>query len=233
MTCRSVIAVGVGALLLGAGCNTFDRDSAIREGTIEYSLSFPEHDPQSLMAGMLPEKTTLYFSNDRQLADLSAGMGMFRTSMVVNNSKRQAEYHMSVMSRKLVSCLGPGDLSLFQQGSHALEIIFTNETDSIAGYQCRKALALFNRMEMPEAELWYTDAIGIKDPNWFGPYAEIPGVLLRYDVMQYGMRMRLTATSVTPGPVDEERFRPREGYQRVAPEVFHKELLEVLSAFNI
>lgn len=224
---------GLGMLLLCAGCDGYERSNTVREGVIEYRLTFPQHDPNSLMAGLLPEKTTLYFSQDRQLADLSAGMGVFRTSMLVNSTKRQAEYHMSVMSRKLVSSLGQHDLGLFLQGSQALDIIYTNETDSIAGYPCRKALALFNGLEMPEAELWYTDAIGIKDPNWFGPYAEIPGVLLRYDVMQYGMRMRLTATSVTPGPVDEERFRPREGYQRVAPDVIHKELLDVLSAFHI
>ncbi len=34
----------------------------------------------------------------------------------------------------------------------------------------------------------------MKDPNWFGPFAEVPGVLLRYEMVQYGIRMRLDAT---------------------------------------
>jgi GLPGLI family protein len=217
--------------LLGAGCSSGLRSKALTEGTIEYSLCFPEYDPNGLMAGMLPEKTTLYFTPDQQLADLSAGMGVFRTSMVVNTPKHEMDYHMSVMSKKLVSTLSPRDLAMFNQESQAVSIIYTDERDSIAGYPCRKALALFNGLNEPEVELWYTDAIDIQQPNWFGPYAEIPGVLLQYEMVQYGMRMRLTATSITPGPVDQQKFAPREDFQHVEPAVLHKELEEVLSTF--
>lgn len=204
----------------------------VKEGVIEYALTFPDYDPNGLMAGMLPEKTTLYFNEEQQVADLSAGMGVFRTSMVVNTPKQIMDYHMSVMSKKLVSQLGPRDLMLFNKESAALTILYTGATDTIAGYPCKKAIAVYNGIEQPEVELWYTDAIRMDKPNWYSPYTEIPGVLMRYEMVQYGMRMRLNATSVTPGPVDPSKFEAKPDYDKVTPEVLHHELEEVLSTFQ-
>ncbi|MBK6777164.1 MAG: hypothetical protein IPG74_15460 [Flavobacteriales bacterium] len=67
------------------------------------------------MAGMLPEKTTLTFNENQQLAELSAGMGVFRTSMMVNNEQRRMDYHLSVLSKKLVSNLQEKDMAMFNR----------------------------------------------------------------------------------------------------------------------
>ena len=64
-------------------------------------------------------------------------------------------------------------------------------------------------------------------------FREIPGVLLRYEMIQYGMRMHLEATSVLPGAVEPTKFALKEGYQKVSPDVLHGELEEVLSSFSM
>ena len=218
--------------LLINGCGNSLLHRKIKEGVIEYALTFPDYDPNGLMAGMLPEKTLLYFGDGQQMADLSAGMGVFHTSMMVNTEDQVMNYHMSVMSKKLVSELHPRDLVSFNKESQAFTIVFTNITDTIAGYPCKKAIAVYANIDQPEAELWYTDAIEMETPNWYGPYSEIPGVLLRYEMVQYGMRMQLNATSVTAGPVDPIKFKAKGEYDKVAPEVLHHELEEVLSTFQ-
>jgi hypothetical protein len=222
----------VSIAFLSNSCGSGMMKDQVKEGVIEYSLTFPDYDPNGLMAGMLPEKTTLYFNEEQQVADLSAGMGVFRTSMVVNTPLQIMDYHMSVMSKKLVSQLGPRDLVLFNKESAALTILYTDATDTIAGFPCKKAIAVYNGIDQPEVELWYTDAIRMDKPNWYGPYMEIPGVLLRYEMVQYGMRMRLDATSVTPGPVDPSKFLVKPDHDHVTPEVLHHELEEVLSTFQ-
>ncbi len=217
---------------LASGCGDGMKIEHVKEGVIEFALTFPDYDPNGLMAGMLPEKTTLYFNEEQQVADLSAGMGVFRTSMIVNTPNQLLDYHMSVMSKKLVSQLGPRHLSLFNKESQALTILYTTAVDTIAVYPCKKAMAVFNGIDHPEVELWYTDAIQMDDPNWYGPYTEIPGVLLRYEMVQYGMRMKLEATSVTAGPVDPAKFELKADHDKVTPEVLHHELAEVLSTFQ-
>jgi GLPGLI family protein len=229
---KTLILITATAAFLSNGCGHSILHRQMTEGVIEYALSFPDYDPNGLMAGMLPEKTTLTFNEDHQVAELSAGMGVFKTSMVANTDKKILDYQLSVLSKKLVAELHPRDLGIFNKDSQALTIIYTGITDSIAGYQCKKAIAIYNNINQPEVDLWYTDAIHIEDPNWFGPYSEIPGLLLRYEVMEYGMRMRLDATSVKPGPVDPIKFQLKADHQKVTPEVLHNELAEVLSTFT-
>lgn len=215
------------------GCGTNLLEQRVAEGVIEYALSFPDYDPNGLMAGMLPERSTLTFKEDMQVAELSAGMGIFRTTMVTDNSNQAMDYHLSLMSKKIVAHMAPTDLELFNPSTDKPTIIYTNAVDTIAGYPCRKAVAVFDALDKVECELWYTDRIHIANPNWFGPFAEIPGVLLRYDVVQYGMRMRLTALTVTPSEVDPTKFTPKQEFEQVKPEVLHHELAEVLGTFSM
>lgn len=216
-----------------SGCGTHLLDRKVAAGVIEYALSFPDYDPNGIMAGMLPERTTLSFSEDKQVAELSAGMGIFRTTMVTDGIAKAMDYHLSLMSKKMVAHMAPRDLSIFNDESGTPTILYTEDVDTIAGYPCKRAIAVFDRIQMPETDLWYTDRIQLKDPNWFGPFAEIPGVLLRYDVVQYGMRMRLDAISVTPGEVDPAKFQIKKEFDAVPAEVLHHELAEVLGTFSM
>jgi hypothetical protein len=218
-------------MLLG-GCGRSMIQTRITEGTIEYDITFPDYDPNGLMAGMLPEKTMLYFDAAHQVADLSAGMGVFRTSMIVNTPNQVMDYHMSVMSKKLVSQLGPNDLVRFNKDSQAMSIIFTDQEDTIAGFPCKKAIAIYSGLAQPEVELWYTTSITMDRPNWFGPYSEVPGVLLQYEMIQYGMRMKLRACKVTSGAMDAQRLVRKPDHDLVEPAVLQHELQEVLSTFS-
>jgi len=228
---NTLVLVSAGALF--NSCGTGLLDDRIGEGVIEYALSFPDYDPNGIMAGMLPERSTVTFCDDRQVAELSAGMGIFRTTMITDNTGRALDYHLSLMSKKIVAHMLPRDLELFNPESGRPTILYTNDVDTIAGYPCRKALAVFDKMDEPEIELWFTDRIEMKNPNWFGPFADVPGVLMRYDVVQYGMRMRLDAISVTPGNVDRTKFEPKQEFEVVPAEVLHQELAEVLGTFSM
>mgnify|MGYP003393109226 CR=1 FL=1 len=214
-------------------CGNSMLDRRLDEGVIEYDLSFPDYDPNGLMAGMLPEKTTLTFTENKQVAELSAGMGLFRTSMIADNDERKLDYQLSVLSKKLVAHLQQRDMLIFNKGSIAMTILRTEETDTIAGYPCHKAVAIFNSIDQPEIELWYTDRINMEDPNWFGPFADVPGVLMRYEVVQYGMRMRLDAVAVEPGPIDPTKFKVRPDHRQVTPDVLNNELQELLGTFTL
>jgi len=225
-------AVPFAALLL-PGCSGVFLEDKVDEGVIEYALSFPEFDPNGTMSSMLPERTTLTFGGGMQTAELSAGMGIFRTAMVTDNTRRAMDYHMSLMGKRIVAHMLPRDLDHFHADAGRPTILYTNDRDTIAGYPCQRAVAVFDRIDQPEIELWYTDRIGMEQPNWFGPFAEVPGVLLRYEMVHYGLRMRLDAISVKPGKVDPATFQVKPDYEPVPPERMHKEMAEVLDTFSM
>lgn len=228
---RSLFALFLAGL--GAGCNSGLLDDRMDEGVIEYALTFPDYDPDGLMAGMLPERTTLTFADGKQLAELSAGMGIFRTHMVADNEAQVLDYHLSLMSKKMMAHLLPRDLEAIHNGTPKPFLLFTNDVDSIAGFPCKRVVAIFDRIDLPEVEIWYTEEIAMEDPNWFGPFADVPGVMLSYEMVQYGLRMRLDAVSITPSEVDRSKFQGRSEYEQVVPEVLHHEMAEVLGTFTM
>ncbi len=231
---QALLSAPIGiALFSGCGSNFSFLEDRVTEGVIEYALSFPDYDPNGLMAGMLPERTTLTFNGEKQVAELSSGMGLFRTTMVTNDLEQVMDYHMSLMSKKIVAHMKPSDLGLFNPDASPVTIIRTADIDTIAGYPCKRALAVFDAVDQREIELWYTDRIEMKNPNWFSPFPEIDGVLLRYEMIQYGMRMRLDALSVTPGEVDPSKFIVKPEFQSVPATVLHSELAEVLGTFSM
>ncbi|MBL7963485.1 MAG: hypothetical protein JNM31_06535 [Flavobacteriales bacterium] len=204
----------------------------ITEGVIEYALSFPDIEPDGIMSGMLPERTYLYFDKDRQVAELSAGMGLFKTTVIADNDERKLDYHLAIMGKRLVAHMGEGDVRHMAPQDNRMTLVWTNEFDTISGMHCRKAVAIYDDIALPEVELYYTDQIQMGSPNWFGPYSEIPGVLLRYEMVQNGIRMRLNAVAVKPGPVERSRFSPLPDHTPVGVEQLSAELASVLSAFS-
>lgn len=225
----TVLSLGI---IFSTGCGHSFLGGEISEGVIEYAMSFPDMDPSGLMADMLPEKTILSFNKEHQSLDLSAGMGVFKTSMVVNTPEKVLDYHMSVMGKNLMAVLHPRDLINLNNTAPTIAVIYTSAIDTIAGYPCKQAFVIYEGLDRPQEEVWYTDAIPMDNPNWFGPYSEIPGVLMRYDLMQHNIRMRMEATSVKPGPVEESKFAVRPGHTQVSPEVLYQQLDEVLGAFT-
>lgn len=220
------------SLLFAGGCDRSFLPGGITEGVIEYSMSFPDMDPNGMMAGMLPEKSELSFSEGRQSMDLSAGMGIFRTSMVINTPAKEVDYHMSVMGKKLFAKYHPKDLLAIDNVPEPVSVLYTNSTDTIAGYPCKKAYLVYEDMERPEETVWYTNSISMAEPNWYSPYKDIPGVLMRYEIMQHHIRIRLEATSVKAGKVDKAKFELRPGHEEVSPEVLDHEMEEVLGTFS-
>jgi GLPGLI family protein len=217
---------------LTASCGHGLLQRSISEGIIEYALSFPTYDPSGLMAGMLPERTTLTFNEDKAITELSAGMGVFRTAIVTDQKTLEMDYHLSVLSKKLVSRLRAREVDQMNRREDQMAVLFTNTTDTIAGFPCRKAYAIFSGIDKPEVELWYTEAIEVENGNWYTPFPEIPGVLMRYEIEQFGMRMHLNATSVTASEVDPKKFEIRKDHRSVPPQVLRHELEELLESFG-
>jgi len=216
--------------LLSCDNTLFERE--ISEGVIEYKVSFPFYDQESIMAGMLPDKATLEFKEDRFVSQVSSGIA-FRTTLIGNNTERTIDQVLQLLSKRFYTSMTERDVMAFNSSMPEMTLIYTNETDTVAGYKCKKAIAIFNDISRPEIELYYTDDIGLKDPNWHTPYAEIPGVLLRYEMEQYNMRMRLEAISVEKIIIPEERFKIQENFEEVAPERMQYELQQILETFDI
>ncbi len=112
-------------------------------------------------------------------------------------------------------------------------VVKTDQTDSIAGFLCNKALVIFEDISIPEVEVFYTNAIKMDHPNWCTQYHEIEGVLMAYEIEEFGIRMRLEATRVEWKDVDDELLNPKEDYTPISRESMNVELGQLVETFEL
>jgi GLPGLI family protein len=218
-----------------SACTNFSAfDKRPSEGIIEYQVSFPYlYDEVGLLKSLLPDKMQLYFKREAYVSELSTVGGMFKNRFVSNQDDEILVHQLKVFKKRIAANYDTNGVNRLLGSLPNLTIIETNETDSIAGYHCKKAIGVFDDISMPEMTIYYTDDINILNPNWCTQFYSIPGVLMQYEVEQFGVRMRFRATSVIPGEVAEDLLIPEPGYEDVEHDALQTELELILDTFNL
>ena len=112
-------------------------------------------------------------------------------------------------------------------------IIKSNKIDTVAGIPCRTAKGVFYNMDEPNIDIYYTNSIAVKNPNWCSPFAELEGFLLGYDIDMFDMRLRLIAEEVRATPVEDKEFLIEENYKMVSYKYIKVELEKLMESFDI
>ena len=201
-------------LFFFGGCGSIFHEN-ITEGYIEFSITYPETDAGSLMAGILPNQMVLRFKDDRTVGSLSAGMGVFRTELMAFPETKTVFQLVKMMNKKYALKVDSGEIENLYSELPAMKIHFQDSTKMVAGYECKKAIVTFKDNIKEEFSIYYTDEIGLYNSNWCTPFHEIKGVLLEYQVRKYNYEMRLTATNVVKEEIDESYFVVPSDYEEI------------------
>ncbi|MBL7888532.1 MAG: hypothetical protein JNL24_03205, partial [Bacteroidia bacterium] len=110
---------------------------------------------------------------------------------------------------------------------YAMEIIPTKEMKVIAGYNCKKAHVKLKDEFGTEFDIFYTDELDIKNPNFANPYNMIDGVLMEYQLKKFGLEMRFTAKMVKPEEIEDSTFELPTDYKPISQQEMN-ELFEGL-----
>lgn len=227
------IVIVLGAALIMLSCSRV-LDQRLREGVIEYDVTFPYLDESNnMMASLLPEKMYFHFEENRYSSELSTVGGLFKNRFVSNQNERHLIHQMKIFKKKLESDYDQTTMQRQLMNLPNLTIVETNEVDSIAGYACKKAIGIYDHISLPEMVIYYTEDINVEDPNWCTQFHPIKGVLMQYEVEQFGIRMRFRANSVQGLEVDPVHLGPEPGYERVSPDQLQVEIEELLNSFNM
>ncbi len=171
-------------------------DQRINEGIIEYEITFPELGSESITASLLPEKMVYRFSENCFASNFETAGGIFQNNITADYETKNLEHKLKVFRKKIKVDMEESQvLRMLTQYPH-MTVINTNQVDTIAGFPCKKALIVFEAMDSQEIEVYYTQHIKMNNPNWCTPYHEIDGVLMAYEIEEFGVRMRLEAKAV-------------------------------------
>jgi hypothetical protein len=199
-------------------------DGRIHEGTLEFEVTYPNIRAGSFRANMMPDKMTMKFKDNKFRTEVKKGRIMSTIFIIDCEAKTVTTLFQLGRNVKLYHVLNESEAKRKAAEFPTPIYMHTNEGDSLAGFLCRRSVAIYDQMGYPDVNLMHTDMIGLDQANWWTPFTDIEGVLLDYEVERYGIRMRFTANKFIEGEVEEKEFEIPEGYKLVTMEELEKEM---------
>ena len=196
---HSSIFLGICILLL---CSCTSKKEVTSEGTIIYSADYPNHKKNIFLYNILPKEVEISFKDGMVRNDISRGN--FQNILLFDCNKSQMEIYFQYGEEAFKTKLSPSEIRQMLNDQVNYEIRFMDETDTLVGFNVKKALAVNKKDKKDVITLWYTEEIELKNPNWYNTFNEVPGVLLAYSVDRFGIRMDYKAVKFIP-KADESR----------------------------
>lgn len=196
---QSSIFLGICIFLL---CSCTSKKEVISEGTIIYSADYPNHKKNVFLYNILPKEIEISFRNGKVRNDISRGN--FQNVLLIDCNKKEMDIYFQYGEEAFKTDLTPDEIQKMLNDQTKYDIRFTDETDTLAGFNVKKAVATGVKNKSDVITLWYTEEIALKNPNWYNTFKEVPGVLLAYSVDRFGIRMDYKAIKFIP-KVDESK----------------------------
>ncbi len=156
------------------------------------------------MAGVAPSKMTLKFKQDKFAVEMST-MGVFTTTFITDPQTKTLTQMVRVWDDKMACVENENDI-IKELEDYKLTFEYTKETKEIAGFKCKKAIATKVNDPSQKFDVWYTEEINVKSPNFSNPYGEIKGMLMEYRLQKFDLELTFKAISVTDEKIPAETF---------------------------
>ena len=221
-----VITVLTIPLFISGACK--EESSDLSEGVITYDISYPRPIEDKWMEKLMPTEMEMQFKNNNINTELTFGLGMIKIGYITNTEDKHLHEMLKFMRKRNVSHRGIKQVDdlLLQIPNHKIEL--KTDTKSIAGFLCYKAIVKVESPANPYTyDLWYTNEIKLKDPNWCTPFKSIPGVLMEYRVERFNVVMHFTAIDVETLEIQDTEFMVPKKYKEISIEAMEKNLQDL------
>ncbi|MEQ8908847.1 MAG: DUF4412 domain-containing protein [Vicingaceae bacterium] len=220
----SFIALGFTDLVMLTSCENIIFNQGVNEGVIHYRIDYPAIAKDNYMLELMPKEMKTSFANGEFRSDITAGMGLFRTSIICNDDQEELVHSVKMLNKKYASNLSQSDIIKINPHFNDFKITKTGNTKTVAGYDCKEAIVNFRGDSAWQFRLYYTDQIKIKNPNRHSPFHEIDGVLMEYEMINYQTHMRFIAEKVEEIEVEASSLKLEDDYEIVSADKLNGEL---------
>lgn len=198
----------VALVLIQSSCEEAGEESkrpALKEGRVYYSLTYPYYTDE-FMVVLLPDVMTMEFKNNVYKNTVSKG-GLFTTTLISDCNKKELVLMLDFGSKKIYTKLDSIQIKDYLKNYPIPDLLNLATNDSLGGLHCEKYQAVYQTLEDGyDCEIYTTDEIDITESNWCNPFSELPGVMMEYEVAQYGLVTRMKADSVAQETVSDDVF---------------------------
>lgn len=206
--------------------------NGITEGAINYNVTYPYLDSNDLGLNILPKTMDFSFKNHMYRIESVGGMGLFAAGYVSNNTEKNMDYFLKMISSRFVSRFNVKGVKKLHKEFPAFRLEKIDSSKTIAGYKCSGYKVVYYSNVVQDHNIWFTTDINIPDVNWCSPYAEIEGVLLEYQLQRDGLVINFKANSVSNKKIDDELFSIPVNYKVIPNRALVRKMEEAFMGFD-
>lgn len=199
------------ALVQTVGCQQGGSEGSkdiIKEGKIIYELTYPQFTDDNIFTSMFPREMSFKFKDNNTKNELKTTMAVFSTALLANNEQKTVTHLVRIANKYSGVVLDSVEImEEYGKKPEGMTITPTDSTKEIAGYKCKHAKVTFASDSTKNFDLFYTNEIGIEDPNWCTPFHEIKGVLMEARVNKFNIEMQMVAKQVIAEEYPDEEFK--------------------------
>jgi len=185
------------------------------EGKVMYTITYKDMPAEmKAMEAMLPKDLIISIKGNKSRVEQSQMMG--KNIIVSDMDQKNGFMEMDINGQKLRINISTEE---FNQKSNQLpNIEYLDETKTIAGYPCKKAIMKDESGQLTMT-VFYTEKITNKAQTEF---AGLKGFPLQYSMTQQNMTMEMTASEVSEESISDDIFNKSDGYKDISQADFQK-----------
>ncbi len=157
----------------------------------------------------------------------------FSSSVIADCNKKEMIMILNLPPNKIYTCLNEEETLEMLKSYPTPELITSKYMDTLLSVFCTKHYGIYDNLEDGhDVELLECKNIKISNSNWCNQYNSLNGVLLGYEVAQFGLNMKFKAISIdTESEIPDNYFDIPEKHQKVSLELFLYKMEEIFSNF--
>ena len=192
----------------------------ISEGSLVYNISIQTGSKEPNMADMLDgATTTVYIKGNQTRSEMISSLGSEST---IHDSRTATGVILKDYSgQKLMITLTKDDWEKKNKKYEGITYETTNETATIAGYNCKKAIAKLK--DGTSFIVYYSPDLKVANKEYDYPFKTLPGLAMQYEWQSGKMIFKYTLSTINLDPVPSSKFDiPKSGYRVLSYEETQK-----------
>ena len=176
------------------------------EGVITFKITYPDNKFSESQMAMFPKILTVSIKGTKSRTDLQ--MSGMNTIEITDYTEKTKVKLLNMMGQKYAIQETAEEIEAEMKNESQGEVQLSNETKTIAGYTCKKAIVTVNDDGSKTTyEVWYSEEFGSTNVNFDNPlYKDIKGVLLEFSMITPQFTMQFSAVSVEKQSIPSKEF---------------------------
>lgn len=198
-------------------------------GTVTYSISYPDTKMDAAMLATQPKETKVVVLGNKSKSEMVI-QDMIYITQILNGDNKTTITMMDAGGQKIYYKMSEEEIKAQNAEEGEPETQFVEETKTIAGYTCKKAIVKLKDSfdETYTVTVFYSPELAGKEINFDGSLRDIPGLPLYYEIKQGEQIIAFEAKEIKKGKFKDKDFFVPSDFRELTPE----EKQQLMDAFK-